>query len=953
MIRRLMTRTSVRAALVGTARGFKSLSNSTPQMQSTTPMRRRGLMALTGLIGFSTASAFSTTSTTSLAASAAMEASVDTPKETFRLDYLPSEYKIPELDMLFDLGASKTIVTTTQVIVPESTSAGDLVLDGEDCITLKELKIDDATISNDMYSVVGDTLRISSAVLPRKKFKLQTVVEIAPDKNLQLAGLYASGQNLLCTQCEAMGFRRITYHLDRPDILSKYRVRLEADKARYPQLLSNGNFVSKGDLDGGRHYAEWYDPFPKPCYLFAVVAADLGSVHDTYTTKSGRSVKLGIYSEKQDVDKLAHAMYSIKESMRWDEETFGLECDLDIYNIVATSDFNMGAMENKGLNIFNSAYVLANPSTATDADYANILGVIGHEYFHNWTGNRVTVRDWFQLTLKEGLTVHRDQWFSSDMTGAAEKRIADVRGLRGRQFLEDAGPMAHPIRPESYISMDNFYTSTVYSKGAEVIRMYRTILGDDGFKKGMKLYFQRHDGDAVTCDDFRAAMADANNIDLTQFERWYSQAGTPVVTIDTNYDGDNKSFTIKLKQRCPTTPGPGQKEEEKKPFHMPVSIGLLSATTGAEILPTVVKQFTEEEQTFVFNDVAEEPVASIFRGFSAPVKIESKQSDEELAFLMAHDTDSFNKWDAAYRLASNVIMKLTELNSIEDINKASIPTTLTDAIRTLLTSCDMNSDLGITALTIILPDLSALSQSMDVIDVEKLVAARGRVKKVLGSALKSELEAVYAMLAPKGPYVFSSAESGRRKLRNTVLEYLSASKDSEAAARAKAQFDSSDCMSDNIAALASLVGNNCRERDEALSTFHAKANGDALVLNKWFAIQAMADTPNQIERVKALKQHKDFLLSNPNRCRSLLGTFAANLPHFHAADGEGYKFVADTIIELDKLNPQVAARMAGCFSQWKRFDSKRQDLMKAELIKIKSAAGLSKDTLEIVTRCLK
>jgi aminopeptidase N len=940
-------------------------ARAAPTMLSSS-VTRRGLGLLTGILGLSAASGFSSSALTAHAhgsmggymagTAVAEDGSV---KETFRLDFKPSTYKIPELDMKFELGASKTLVTTTQVIVPESSNAGDLVLDGEDCITLKSMKIDGNVISPENYKIEGDNLIISASVLPTKQFKLETVVEIAPDKNLQLAGLYASGSNLLCTQCEAMGFRRITYHLDRPDILSKYRVRLEADKKLYPQLLSNGNFVSSGDLGENKHYAEWYDPFPKPSYLFAVVAADLGSIHDTFTTASGREVKLGIYCEKDDVNKLSHAMYSIKEAMKWDEQTFGLECDLDIYNIVATSDFNMGAMENKGLNIFNSAYVLANSDTATDADYANILGVIGHEYFHNWTGNRVTVRDWFQLTLKEGLTVHRDQWFSSDMSGAADKRIADVRGLRGRQFAEDAGPMAHPIRPESYISMDNFYTATVYSKGAEVIRMYRTILGDEGFKKGMKLYFERHDGDAVTCDDFRAAMSDANNYDLTQFERWYKQAGTPVVNIDTSYDASSKQFKMKLTQRTPTTPGPNQKEEEKLPLHMPVVVGLLDKVTGKEVMGSTVVQFTEAQQEFVFPNIEADVIPSIFRGFSAPVKINMEQSNEELAFLMAYDTDSFNKWDASYRLASKVILGLvSNSKSIEDIESAgNIPDVYINAIRTVLSSCSNNGDSSeadsLAAFTVMLPDLSALSQNMDIIDVEKLVAARKKVKKSLGMALKSEFETVYTSTNPTGPYIFSSKEGGRRRLHNIALDYLSSSGDAEAATRAKAQFDNANCMTDNISALGSLVSNNCQERSDAIETFHKNAKGDALVLNKWFAIQAMADTPDQIERVKALKTHKDFLLSNPNRCRSLIGTFSANMPHFHAASGEGYKFVAETIIELDKLNPQVAARMCNGFSQWKRFDDKRQALMKAELEKIKGTDKLSKDTFEVVSKYLK
>ena len=922
------------------------------------PAYRRGVVSVIALATCAAASSQFSTTSLSMAHCHAGEGGVAVseapPKETFRKDYMPSDYKIPDINMSFDLAAASSTITTTQTVVPTNAGA-DLVLDGEDCIKLVSLKVNGELLKPSDYTIEKDILRVKGSALPASTFKFESIVEVSPKENLALSGLYASGEKLLCTQCEAEGFRRITYHLDRPDILSKYTVRLESDKTTYPQLLSNGNMVDKGDLEGGRHFTVWEDPFPKPSYLFAVVGGDLGSIHGTYTTSSGRDVSLGIYCEKKDQEKLDHALYSIKKSMKWDEETFGLECDLDVYNIVATDDFNMGAMENKGLNIFNSAYVLANPSTATDADYENILGVIGHEYFHNWTGNRVTVRDWFQLTLKEGLTVFRDQWFSSDMTGEAVKRIGDVRSLRGRQFQEDGGPMAHPIRPESYISMDNFYTATVYSKGAEVVRMYRTILGEAGFKKGMKLYFERHDGDAVTCDDFRAAMSDANNVDLTQFERWYTQAGTPTVHVQSTYDSSEKKLSLTLKQTAPTTPGPGQKAEEKQPWHIPVTFGLLSAQSGEEIAASQVLQFTEKEQTFTFEDVKEKPVLSLFRGFSAPVKVvfEGGQSDAELAFLMAHDTDTFNRWDAGDRLSTNVIMGLTELASAEDIEKADISSDFVEAIRTSLKSAG-SLDPALLSATLTLPDLGTLSQTMGVIDVEKLVAARKRVKKALGAALKAEFEAVYASCAATGSYEFNSLETGRRRLRNTCLDYLCADGSDATAKLAKAQYDSADCMSDRIHAFMTLAGRvGSAEKDEAVKDFYAFAGEDALVLNKWFAVQANADMPGLLDRVKELKAHPDFTLSNPNRCRSLISIFAGNMPHFHAADGKGYEFVAEAIVEIDKLNPQVAARMCGSFSQWKRFDTARQALMKAQLEAIQKSAGLSKDTYEVATRCLK
>lgn len=942
--------------------GKRSLSSQHMRsMAESSPRVRRGMIATLALATCAAASArqFSTTGLSMMAAhchgaEGGVVAASETPKETFRKDYMPSDYTVPDINMFFDLAAAKTTVTTTSTVVPAKAGA-DLVLDGEDCIKLVSLEVDGQKLSDSQYKIEKDTLRIFGSALPTNKFSLVSKVEISPKENLALSGLYASGEKLLCTQCEAEGFRRITYHLDRPDILSKYTVRLESDKAQYPQLLSNGNMVDSGDMDGGRHYTVWEDPFPKPSYLFAVVGGDLGSVHDSYTTKSGRKVALGIYSEKEDAHKLDHAMYSIKESMKWDEEKFDLECDLDVYNIVATSDFNMGAMENKGLNIFNSAYVLANSATATDADYENILGVIGHEYFHNWTGNRVTLRDWFQLTLKEGLTVFRDQWFSSDMTGEAVKRIGDVRVLRARQFPEDSGPMAHPVRPESYISMDNFYTSTVYNKGAEVVRMYRTILGDAGFKKGMKLYFERHDGGAATCDDFRAAMADANGADLSQFERWYTQAGTPTVSVKYAYDEAGKKLSLTLKQTALDTPG--QKAAEKEPWHIPVTIGLLSAASGKEILPSQVLQFTQGEQTFEFNDVQEKPVLSLFRGFSAPVKVSyvDGQSDAELAFLMAHDTDTFNRWDAGDRLSTNVIMSLTELDSVASIEAAELSADFVDAIRTSLNNA-ASTDAALLSAALTLPDLGTLSQLMDVVEVDKLVAATKRVKRVLGGTLKAEFEAVYAATTTTGAYEFNSKETGRRRLRNTCLDYICAEGGAAAAIVAKAHYDSANCMTDRLTAFRVLCGqkDGTPEKEEVIKDFYAFANNDALVLNKWFAVQATVDTPGAIDRVKALKEHPDFSISNPNRCRSLISMFAANnMAHFHAADGSGYKWVADAVVELDKLNPQVAARMAGAFSQWKRYDAGRKELMREQLEMIQKAEGLSKDTYEVATRCLK
>lgn len=938
----------IHANLVRIQPGQNMYHTAATRIARPTVVHARRLLTLTALAGLA-----SSASTTAFASPAAP------PKEFFRRDYRESVFTIPDIFLSFDLSADETIVTSTSQIVP-SREGVDLVLDGEDSMTLLSVKIDGKDLSPSHYEVTTEgKLSIKSQALPGSKtpFSLETKVKLFPSTNLALSGLYASGPSLLCTQCEAMGYRRITYHLDRPDILSKYRVRLEADKTIYPVLLSNGNQVKAGDISGtNRHFSLWDDPFPKPSYLFALVAGDLGSIHSTYTTKSGRVVKLGIFSDKENVGKLDHAMYSIRKSLEWDERTFGLECDLDIYNIVATNDFNMGAMENKGLNIFNSAYVLADPASATDVDYERILGVIGHEYFHNWTGNRVTVRDWFQLTLKEGLTVFRDQWFSSDLTSNAIKRIEDVRGLRASQFAEDKGPMAHPIRPESYISMDNFYTTTVYVKGAEVVRMYRTLLGTAGFKKGMELYFERHDGTAVTCDDFRRAMADANQLDLGQMERWYSQAGTPVVTVTQSFNAEKKTLTITFSQSTPSTPN--QPTEEKLPLLIPIVVGLIDRS-GKEILPSTLLKFNQPHQTFELTHLTckEAPILSIMRDFSAPVRViyTTEQTDAELAFLMAYDTDPFNKWDAGNKLTSKVILSLAAL-PLADIENAVLPKEFVDAMRSIVASCPAGKvDHSLVAYSLQLPDLSTLSQDMPVILVDALHAARKRVKVGLAALLKSELQSVYSMTskAPK-TYSFTKEEVGRRRLRNTVLDYLSTDGSKESITRAKAQYDAASCMTEKIAAFGSLMSMpSCEEKEAVIDSFFVAANGDALVLNKWFAVQAMADVPNLLATVKTLKQHPSFTMSNPNRARSLISTFAANMPYFHAVDGSGYEFVADCVIELDKLNPQVASRLTTAFAQWRRFDEVRQGLMRGQLERIGAREGLSKDTFEIVTRSLK
>lgn len=797
--------------------------------------------------------------------------------------------------------------------------------------------------------VLGKTIDIASG--GKGDFTLQTKVLIKPEANFELSGFYKSG-SAYCTQCEAEGFRRITYYLDRPDVMARFKVRIEADKAKLPLLLSNGNKVGTGELPGGRHFAEWEDPFPKPSYLFAVVAGDLGSIVDTYKTTSGRDVRLEIFSEHDNVDKLEHAMMSLKKSMKWDEDVYGLEYDLDIYNIVAVNDFNMGAMENKGLNVFNTAFVLAKPETATDTDYERIEGVIAHEYFHNWSGNRVTCQDWFQLTLKEGLTVFRDQQFSADMGSAAVKRIEDVRVLRARQFAEDSGPRAHAIRPESYMKMDNFYTSTVYEKGAEVIRMYHTLLGTEGFRKGMDLYFERHDGSAVTCDDFRAAMSDANGgKDFGQFERWYLQAGTPVVEAKGVYDAAKKTYSLTLSQHTAGTVG----QPSKLPFHIPVRVGLLGRD-GKEVVSSQVLELKEASQTFYFEGIeGGEPVPSLLRGFSAPVRLKTQQTEEDLAFLMAHDTDSFNRWEASQKLASQAILATTEALTEEKTPEPLAPTMI-EAFRAVLKAgLDSESvDKSLLAYALSLPEELTLLGEMDVMRPVDLHKGRDHVKKTLAVALKAEFLKVYKALDQDVPYAVNPEEIGRRRLKNVCMSYLCTSKDKDAVALASSAFKRATCMTDSIAALACLASLPGSEKDEALQMFYSNAKGDPLVLNKWFSIQALADLPDTIDRIQVLIKHPDFSMKNPNRFRALIGAFAnSNLAQFHAEDGRGYVLVADMVLAVDKLNPQVAARLAGAFSLWRKFESSRRNMMKEQLDRLMTVGdGLSRDTYEIVSQSL-
>ncbi|CBZ54394.1 hypothetical protein NCLIV_048240 [Neospora caninum Liverpool] len=891
------------------------------------------------------------------------------PVEKHRLDYKPPEFFIDFVDLDFDLYEDKTKVTSILTIHRRpQTPPTDLVLDGED-LDLESVELDGAALSlrsaetqkanqKAVYSLdVDGRLVIPADLLPEdaeKKFKLKTVVYVNPKENLQLMGLYKSGA-LLVTQCEAEGFRRITYFLDRPDVMSLFKVRLAADEKTSPVLLSNGNLVQSGKVEGeeGRHFAVFEDPFHKPCYLFALVAGDLKSIGDTFTTMSGRKVQVSIFSEPEDSSKLTWALESVMKSMKWDEDRFGREYDLDVFNVVCAKDFNMGAMENKGLNIFNAALLLADPATTTDAEYQRILNVIGHEYFHNWTGNRVTCRDWFQLTLKEGLTVFRDQLFTADMCSAAVKRIEDVIFLRSRQFAEDSGPMAHPIRPETYIAMDNFYTATVYDKGAEVIRMYHTLLGEAGFRKGMDLYFSRHDGQAVTCDDFRAAMADANNKDLTQFERWYLQAGTPEVeVVEAAFQPETKKYKLTLKQHTPPTPG----QKEKKPFHIPIKIGLIGKNSKTDLLKpaTMVLELTEAEQAFEIA-VSEDCVLSFLRDFSAPVKVVHRQTDEEIAFLMAHDSDDFSKWQAAHTLASRLLKQRAEQwreTQGENVSFEPLPQTYVEAFKQTL--LDTGRDRSIQAYTLRLPDRDGVAQDMDPIDPEALKEATESVRREVGRLLKTELLNVYASLSAPETETQESrdqSEVARRRLRNVVLYFLTGEKDKQAAEIAMKHFKSAKGMTEKYAALSILSDIEGRERTAALEQFYNDAKGDALVLDKWFAVQALSDVPNVTATVKALQKHADFTAKNPNRLRALIFSFTRN-PQFHNKDGAGYALLADSVLEVDRFNPQIAARGAGAFLQWKKYGKTRQGEMLKQLRRIARTPGLSPDTLEIVQKAL-
>ena len=879
------------------------------------------------------------------------------PQMIYLKDYQAPDYLIDETHLTFELFEDHTLVHA-QLVMRRNPARGAgfpaLELDGQQ-LELLSVKLDDAELTEADYQLTDSHLILQPAT---EHFVVDTSVKIHPESNTALEGLYKSG-GMFCTQCEAEGFRKITYYLDRPDVMSKFTTTVVAEQHSYPILLSNGNPIASGPDEDGRHWATWEDPFMKPAYLFALVAGDLWCVEDSFTTMSNRNVALRIYVEPENIDKCQHAMVSLKKSMRWDEETYGREYDLDIFMIVAVNDFNMGAMENKGLNIFNSSAVLARAETATDAAHQRVEAIVAHEYFHNWSGNRVTCRDWFQLSLKEGFTVFRDSEFSADMNSRTVKRIQDVAYLRTHQFAEDAGPMAHAVRPESFIEISNFYTLTVYEKGSEVVRMIHTLLGAEGFRRGSDLYFERHDGQAVTCDDFIKAMEDANGADLSQFKRWYSQAGTPRLAVTEHYDAQQKTYSLSFAQSCPATPD----KVEKLPFVIPVELGLLNAQ-GTEIALQLagetaasgtsrVLSVTEAEQTFSFTGINEKPLPSLLRGFSAPVKLSFAYSRDQLMFLMQHDSDGFNRWDAGQQLSVQV---LQELIAQHQRGAALVmDQRLVEALRSVLGNAEL--DQAMVAEMLSLPGEAYLTEISDVADVEAIHFAREFARKQLADSLFDGLWARYQAnreVSKVTPYVAEAEHFARRALQNIALSYLMLTGKPEVLAAALEQLEHSDNMTERLTALAVLVNSPFEaERTAALASFAEHFKDNPLVMDQWFSVQAGSSMPGGLQRVRELMEHPAFNIKNPNKVRALVGAFAGqNLINFHAADGSGYRFLADLVIQLNGFNPQIASRQLAPLTRWRKYDSARQALMKAELERIRNSGELSSDVFEVVSKSL-
>lgn len=866
------------------------------------------------------------------------------PIAKYRLDYTKPDFTITDIDLDFDLSAEITTVIAKSRVVQQNKSATTLILDGE-ALKLIALEIDEQPWRDYQLTETGIEIHGVPAT-----FTLTIINEIKPIDNTALEGLYVSG-DALCTQCEAEGFRHITYYLDRPDVLARFSTRITANKQLYPYLLSNGNRISQGELSDGRHWVQWQDPFPKPSYLFALVAGDFDVLRDQFITQSNRQVDLEIYVDKGNLDRTDWAMTSLKNSMRWDETRFGLEYDLDIFMIVAVDFFNMGAMENKGLNVFNSKFVLAKPQTATDDDYLGIEGVIGHEYFHNWTGNRVTCRDWFQLSLKEGLTVFRDQEFSADMGSRAVKRIDDVKILRSVQFTEDASPMAHPIRPDQVIEMNNFYTVTVYEKGAEVIRMMHTLLGEEKFQAGMRLYFSRHDGSAATCDDFVAAMQDASGVDLSHFKLWYSQSGTPELTVTDSYDADKQQYTLTVKQHTFAT----QDQPDKKPLHIPLDIELYRKS--GETMPLLhngkkianVLNLHHSEESFTFDNITEKPIVALLRDFSAPVKLHYNYHDDELIFLMQHATNAFNRYDAAQMLLAKYIA--TNVSHYQQHQALSLPESLVDAFRAVLLSDSLDSALIAQILT--LPSENEMANQFKVVDPDAIHAVREYILTSLANGMSDELYAVY-MNNLTAEYRIEHLDMAKRSLKNSCLYLLAFAQDKTLADKLVCkQYQQADNMTDSLAALNAAVKAGLSCQTQLMNDFDERWHHDGLVMDKWFMLQATSPQEDVLLNVKKLLTHRSFTLNNPNRIRSLIGAFVNNNPvAFHALDGSGYQFLTEILTELNQKNPQVASRLIDPLIRLKRYDQKRQTLMADALQKLLKLDNLSRDLYEKISKAL-
>lgn len=874
------------------------------------------------------------------------------PKTMYLNDYQPNAFVVDDVYLDFELGEEQTHVRTVLKLhrnTAHPQSNAPLVLNGEK-MQLQSVMIDDRVLDDSEFSADAVSLTINDVP---DQFVLQTHVVIKPQDNKALMGLYKSRNNF-CTQCEAEGFRYITYFFDRPDVMTRFTTTITADRAQYPMLLANGNLIDIEELADNKHKVTWQDPSLKPCYLFALVAGNFDLLEDNFTTMSGRDVALKLYLEPGFKDQGAYALESLKKAMAWDEQTFGREYDLDIYMIVAVSDFNMGAMENKGLNVFNTKYVLARPDTATDSDYVAIEGVIGHEYFHNWTGNRVTCRDWFQITLKEGLTVFRDQTFTEDMTSKAVSRLDTINVVRTQQFAEDAGPLAHPIRTDSYIEINNFYTLTVYRKGCEVIRMIRTLITPENFHKGMDLYFERHDGQAVTTEEFVKAMEDASGKDLTQFRRWYSQAGTPELSISSDYDVEQQQLTLHVAQSCPATPG----QEQKEPFQLPLSMGLIgpdcnelgTQLIGEDVVQpgTRILEITEPEQTFTFINVPENTVPSLLRDFSAPVKLEYAYTDEQLAWLIKCDANFFSRWNAAQQLATNSIIKLAEQHLAGQ--EFSQPEHLIDAMGALLQQ-DAD-DLNYLSRLLMLPSLAYLMANSHKMPVSAVHEALQFCKKSLAKQHEALFQELYNKLHDGQSYVYNVAEMGKRSLKNVCLSYLTALENEQHYATAYQQFSTADNMTDQMGALSALNHHDCKQREQALNEFYQRWQHEPLVVNKWLMLQSASVLPDTVDRVRGLLTHDAFDIENPNNVYALVCGFGANMARFHNSGGKGYEFVADQVLTLDAQNPQVAARVIAPLTRWQQFDEADGKQMRAQLERIAAVDGLSSDIYEVVTKSL-